>query len=155
IAGASEQTYTLVKADVGTTIRVQETASNEAGAGAPAVSAPSPIVSSNQPGITNLTPSSGITGATVLISGTALSGTTKVTLGKLQAPFTVLSPTQIEATVPDGAVAGKVTVTTPVGSATSSIKFNVTFSVTGFSPKLGAPGRAVTIKGRGFTPSST
>ena len=39
IAGATGQTYTLTAADVGSTIRVQETASNAAGAGTPVSSA--------------------------------------------------------------------------------------------------------------------
>jgi hypothetical protein len=38
IPGATGQAYTLTAADVGSTIRVQETASNEAGAGTPASS---------------------------------------------------------------------------------------------------------------------
>jgi hypothetical protein len=38
IPGATRQTYTLTSADVGSTIAVQETASNEAGAGTPATS---------------------------------------------------------------------------------------------------------------------
>jgi hypothetical protein len=44
ITGATAQTYTLTAADVGSTIRVQEIASNSDGAGTPAVSASTPVV---------------------------------------------------------------------------------------------------------------
>jgi protocatechuate 3,4-dioxygenase beta subunit len=44
ISGATSQTHTLAQADVGSTIRVRETAGNVEGAGAPAVSAPTAVV---------------------------------------------------------------------------------------------------------------
>ncbi len=154
IAKATEQTYTPVPADVGSTIRVQERASNASGPSAPAVSAPTAVVVSDVPKIASVSPGSGITGSAVTITGSALTGASQVTLGKLTAAFTVLSPTEIQATVPDGAVAGKLTVTTSFGSANSA-KFDVTLSVTGFSPETGPVGKVVTIKGRGFKKSST
>jgi hypothetical protein len=45
IAGATGQTYLMTVTDVGHTVRVAETASNAAGPGVPAVSAPTPAVS--------------------------------------------------------------------------------------------------------------
>ena len=54
ITGATEQTYTLTAANVGYTIRAQETASNEAGAGTPASSAAvGPVV---PPGLSLIAP---------------------------------------------------------------------------------------------------
>jgi hypothetical protein len=44
VAGATSQTYTLTSADVGHTIRVQETARNTSGVGSPATSAPTGVV---------------------------------------------------------------------------------------------------------------
>ena len=44
LPGAAAQTYTLTSADVASTIRVQETASNAAGAGVPASSTPTAVV---------------------------------------------------------------------------------------------------------------
>jgi glucosylceramidase len=44
IAGASSQTYTLANSDVGSTIRIQETAINANGSGTPARSAQTPVV---------------------------------------------------------------------------------------------------------------
>jgi hypothetical protein len=49
IAGATGQTYTLSAADVGNTIRVQETASNAAGAGVPATSGQTAVVTASSP----------------------------------------------------------------------------------------------------------
>jgi hypothetical protein len=57
--------------------------------------------------------------------------------------------------VPDGAVTASPVVTTATGTVTGP-SLPVTFSVTGFSPTLGGPrGTVVTVKGAGFTPSST
>ena len=49
IAGATGQSYTLTASDVGATIVVQETASNTAGAGNPALSAATALVTSSDP----------------------------------------------------------------------------------------------------------
>ncbi len=155
IAGATGATYELGSGDVGATIRVQETASDPSGQGAPAASAQSAAVASDVPAISGFTPSSGMTGSTFSIEGTALAGVDEVKLGKLAASFHVLSPTLIEAVVPDGAKPGKVAVGGPGGGASTRAKFTPTFAITSFSPKHGAPGKAVTIKGVGFTPSAS
>ena len=113
-------------------------------------------VVSDVPKISGFTPTSAITGGSVTIDGTALNGASAVAFGTAAASFKVLSPTQIEATVPDGLRrAGKISVSTPVGTAKSAGKFTPTLSVTGFTPASGAPGRRVTIKGVGFNSSST
>jgi len=155
IAGATGEAYTLAAVDIGSTIRVQETARNASGFGPPAVSTPTATVVSNVPKIGAITPAAGITGSSVTINGTALGGASKVRFGPLAASFTVLSNTQVEATVPNGARAGKISVSTPVGVAKSAGSFTPTLSVTGFSPSSGPPGELVAIKGIGFTPSST
>jgi hypothetical protein len=112
-------------------------------------------VASNTPALTGFTPSSGITGSTVTIDGTGLGEVSEVEFGALAAKFEVLSSTQIEATVPNGAVARTISVTAPAGSATSATKFTPTLSVTAFSPLSRAPGKVVTIKGIGFNHGST
>lgn len=63
IAGATGQTYTLTSADVGHTVRVQETASNANGVGAPATSAQTAMVQAVSSG------SSGTTGGGGTSSG--------------------------------------------------------------------------------------
>jgi hypothetical protein len=78
------------------------------------------------PNITNLDPSSGPVGTRVGIVGGGFTGTKKVTFGGVRATnFTVVNPTLIQATVPTGAKTGKVSVTTPNGTATSKQTFTV------------------------------
>ena len=71
------------------------------------------------------TPSSGPVGTVVTFSGTGLAQTTKVTLDNVSASFTVVSDSEIKATVPAGAATGKITVITKGGSVTTSAIFTV------------------------------
>jgi len=71
-------------------------------------------------------PASGKVGRTIKILGNALTGTTAVDFNGSMAAFTVVSRTEIEATVPSGATTGLVTVTTPKGTLTSNEEFRVT-----------------------------
>jgi hypothetical protein len=155
IAGATGHSYTLAAADVGSTIRVQETAANAAGTGAPAASSQTAPVAADLLSLTGFSPAAAITGATVRIEGGALSAVTAVQFGGLAAKFTVLSSTRIEAIVPNGARAGQITVQSSSDSATSAAKFTPTFSVTGFTPVSARPGKSVTIRGVGFNKQST
>jgi uncharacterized repeat protein (TIGR03803 family) len=78
------------------------------------------------PAITTLRPQTGEPGALVSISGGGFAGTTEVTFGGVAATsFTVVNPGLIQATVPAGAVTGKVGVITPNGSAKSPKGFRV------------------------------
>ncbi|HET9307927.1 MAG TPA: choice-of-anchor tandem repeat GloVer-containing protein [Candidatus Sulfotelmatobacter sp.] len=78
------------------------------------------------PTITNLDPSSGSVGSQVNIVGGGFAATKKVTFGGVAATtFSVLTPGLIQATVPAGAVTGKVGVATPNGSALSPQTFTV------------------------------
>jgi uncharacterized protein (TIGR03437 family) len=61
----------------------------------------------------------------VTFNGTGLTQTTKVTIDKISASFTVVSDSEISATVPAGAATGKLVVTTKGGSVTSSTNFTV------------------------------
>lgn len=77
------------------------------------------------PTLKTFAPSSGPVGTSVTITGTGLEQTTKVTIDKIAATFTVDSDSQITAAVPAGASTGKIAVTTKGGSATSSASFTV------------------------------
>jgi uncharacterized repeat protein (TIGR03803 family) len=78
------------------------------------------------PTITGFSPPSGPVGTSVIITGTGLTGATKVAFGGVKATtFTVNSGTQITATVPTGALTGKISVTTAGGGATSKNVFTV------------------------------
>lgn len=70
-------------------------------------------------------PGYGHVGKTVKILGTNLTGTTDVTFNGVAATFTVVSGTEIEATVPAGATSGTVEVTTPNGVLESNGLFHV------------------------------
>jgi hypothetical protein len=76
------------------------------------------------PVITSI-PASGYAGSTITITGQNFGGATAVTFNGLGAGFTVISATQISATVPAGAASGKISVTTPDGTATSTTTFTV------------------------------
>jgi hypothetical protein len=57
----------------------------------------------------------------------SLTGATKVTFGGVAATsFTVVSNTEVTATVPTGAKTGTIVITTPGGTATSATSFSVT-----------------------------
>jgi uncharacterized repeat protein (TIGR03803 family) len=73
----------------------------------------------------SFTPPSGPVGTVVTFNGTGLAQTTKVTIDKISASFTVVSDSEITATVPSGAATGKIVVTTKGGSVTSSTNFTV------------------------------
>lgn len=64
-------------------------------------------------------------GETASIIGQGLTGTASVVLNGVPAVFTVVSDTQIQVTVPEGATTGFVKVTTPVGILTSNVPFHV------------------------------
>jgi uncharacterized repeat protein (TIGR03803 family) len=104
------------------------------------------------PQVTSFTPTSGVVGTSVTITGVSLTQTTAVTIGTKPASFTVNSDTEVTATVPAGAkTGGTITVTTAGGTATSKAKFTVVPEITSFTPTSGPAGTSVTITGNSFT----
>ena len=103
------------------------------------------------PTISSFSPGSGPTGTSVGITGTNFTGATSVKFNGRAAVFGVDSGTHITATVPDGASSGRITATTPAGTATSATNFTVTLSVTSFTPTSGLMGSNVYISGTGFS----
>ena len=76
------------------------------------------------PVITAFTPTGGPVGTVVTITGNYFTGVTQVTFnGVVAITFTVVSATQITATVPVGATSGPIVVTAPLGSGTSPTPF--------------------------------
>jgi hypothetical protein len=115
------------------------------------------------PTITTFTPTFGSVGTSVKITGTNFSGTaggTTFTTSSVKfnttsaTTFHVDSATQITATVPTGATTGKISVTTPGGTATSATNFTVSNahsrSVT-LSLKKHLVAKGVVSVGDGFT----
>jgi hypothetical protein len=126
-------------------------------AGASAVNPKKDLYAYGPPHVTSFTPSSGITGSTVTITGSGFSGGDKVTFGTLASKsVTIVSGTSLKATVPNGdATPSTITVTSVQGSSTSVNQFTPTFAITSFSPTSGPAGTVVTINGIGFTSTST
>jgi uncharacterized repeat protein (TIGR03803 family) len=78
------------------------------------------------PTFPSFSPTSGPVGTPVVLTGTGLTQTTKVTFGGVRATtVTVNSDTQVTANVPTGARTGKIVITTLGGSATSRTIFTV------------------------------
>jgi uncharacterized repeat protein (TIGR03803 family) len=70
-------------------------------------------------------PGSGTAGAGIIILGNNLTSTTGVSFNGTAAAFTVVSDTEITATVPTGATTGTVQVTTSGGTLDSNVAFRV------------------------------
>ena len=70
-------------------------------------------------------PNVGKTGRVIDILGNNLAGTTSVTFNGASASFQVVSNTYLKARVPSGATTGQIKVTTPTGTLTSNVAFQV------------------------------
>src|SRR5207245_9602005 len=78
------------------------------------------------PTFPSFSPTSGSVGTPVVLTGTGLTQTTKVTFGGVRATtVTVNSDTQVTANVPTGARTGKIVITTLGGSVKSATNFTV------------------------------
>ena len=90
-------------------------------------------------------------GTSVTITGTNLTGVTAVKFNGVTATFTPSTATSVIAKVPSGATTGKITVTTPVATATSATDFTVTTA-----PAVTKHHRSVSLKLKGqLTASGT
>lgn len=107
------------------------------------------------PTLESFTPTRGITGSAVTIDGTDLDVVNEVKFGGLPAKFGLVSVDEIEASVPNGASKGKISLVAPTATVTSKAKFAPTLSVQSFAPTHGGAGTLVVIKGIGFKANST
>jgi hypothetical protein len=83
------------------------------------------------PAISSFSPGSGSAGNSIVITGSNFTGATAVAInGTAASSFAVNSATQITAVVASGATSGKITVTTPGGTAMSASSFTITAAVT-------------------------
>jgi Concanavalin A-like lectin/glucanases superfamily/IPT/TIG domain len=108
------------------------------------------------PTITSFSPSSGLVGATVVITGTnfsstAANNTVKVT--NASATVTAATSTQLTITVPPNTTTGKITVSVNGLTATSATDFTILLpspTITNFSPLGAVPGSSLVITGTNF-----
>jgi YD repeat-containing protein len=114
---------------------------------------------SNPVAISGFTPTSGLVGTTVTISGTGFSPTASqndVTFNNIATAVTTATTTEIVTTVPAGATTGPIAVTSPSGSATSGTAFSVLAAsvgpptISGFTPSITTAGATLTVNGTNF-----
>jgi hypothetical protein len=99
-----------------------------------------------------------LSGDEVTITGTNFDGASSVTFGNSKVPaasFSVSADgTQINATIPAGAISGPISVVVPGGKATSEQPILIGSlelpAITSFSPEAGTPQTSVTIEGAHF-----
>jgi uncharacterized repeat protein (TIGR01451 family) len=80
------------------------------------------------PAISSFTPTHGLPGDSVKISGVNFLGTTAVRFNGLAASITSINNTQLVATVPSGAQTGPITVMAPAGTNTSAQPFTLDYT---------------------------
>lgn len=113
---------------------------------------------SSQVSIVSFTPRTGYVGASVVINGTGFSTTASqntVQFNGVAATVILATSTQISTTVPSGATTGPITVSTPNGSAVSTLNFTVGAAagaptITGFQPSSATIGSTFAIFGTNF-----
>jgi len=100
------------------------------------------------PDIDSFSPASGQRGTVVTVNGINFIAITAVTFNSVDADFTILTDSQLLATVPSGATTGPIAVTNPAGTGINDIDFEITsVQITGFNPESGPVGTVVTIDG--------
>lgn len=124
-----------------------------------------PVSNTSQiiPTVSSLNPTAGIVGQVVDLKGTgfvAVPGATTVKFNGVTAPIVAVTPTDVFCTVPDNALTGNVTVTTPLGTDTQTNTFTIpnssTVVITTFAPNPSSVGTTLSIGGQGFTtPANT
>lgn len=126
-------------------------------------SATTTVIVAPAPSVTSVSPTAGPTagGQTVTITGTGLTGATRVTFaGPPATNVKVVSDTQLTATVPAHAAGWvHVRVVTPGGMSAVSRADEYTYdpvpTVSAISPASGAAGKVITVTGTGIVPGVT
>jgi len=129
-------------------------------AGTASSTSPFDVTSSGPPVLDDVSPSSGSLPASVTIHGSCFTGTTAVSVNGTPASFSLISDTQINATVARGTTSGPITVTnmvTNTARSTTGLLFTVVpapsisqLSTTSGKPE-GKPGTQVMVTGSGLS----
>jgi len=85
------------------------------------------------PTITGFTPTHGLSGTNVTVTGTSFTNATAVLFNGLPASFTVINNTTLTAVVPNDATTGKITVAAPGGTNSSAADFMIDTADVGIS----------------------
>ena len=104
--------------------------------------------------ISSVSPNAGAAGTLVTLTGGSFEALASVHFNGVSAAFTILSPTQIQTTVPVGATSGLIAVSSDNCTGTTTDAFTVPTlvpQVMSFLPRLGSVGSQVTITGSSFT----
>ena len=111
------------------------------------------LVTGTGPIITDFSPTLGNSSTPVIINGLNLAAATKVTFNGKEATIVADQNTQLEVYPPAGSGIGPISITTPLGTATTSTNFTNSAAsiVTDFNPVIGPPGTVVTIDGLNFS----
>jgi outer membrane protein assembly factor BamB len=106
-----------------------------------------------RPKVASFAPLGGPVGSSVALYGSGFTGATEVKFNTAPAVFTVVSYSQIVATVPGGATTGKLSVTGPGGTGASGSSFTVSAGpFASAAPKTGPPTTSATVSGNAFGP---
>ncbi|MGI4875287.1 MAG: FG-GAP-like repeat-containing protein [Janthinobacterium lividum] len=108
------------------------------------------------PAISSFTPTSGVVGTSVTLTGTNMSGVNSVSFnGAVQSAVSANTATSVTAAVPTGATTGPIAITTAGGTTTSSTSFSVVPALASVSPPSGPAGTILTLTGTGLTGATT
>ncbi len=96
-------------------------------------------------------PAGGMPGQVVHLHGRNLDGTSVVRFNGVEAPFTVVSDSLVDATVPAGARSGPLELITPFGASRTASAFVAAPVIESFLPRQAQPGTDVVVHGRNFS----
>lgn len=106
------------------------------------------------PSIRAVSPTRGVAGTRVVITGQNLGGTTQAGIGGVNVAFQVMSPTEVVLTIPPTGASGTIGLTTPLGVVTTTSTFTLITSapfIADFSPKQGDIGIPVRVIGENLS----
>lgn len=110
------------------------------------------------PSIRAVSPTRGVAGTRVVITGQNLGGTRQAGIGGVNVAFQVISPTEVVLTIPPTGASGTIGLTTPLGVVTTTSTFTLITSapfIADFSPKQGDIGTPVRVIGENLSDVSS
>ena len=103
------------------------------------------------PVINAFAPPGGPIGSPVTLTGSGFSNVITVRFGSVAAPFTIVSDSEIQTTVPAGARSGPILAVTATRSAKSATSFFLSPQITHLSPPIAPAGTVIAVRGTGLS----